>query len=347
MEAIQYIISKKTQLEMYKYIQQKSKINGVPMFDDDQTLITQEILNTAKKLYRRTELYICRLSLKKDDNRLVRLFDYRAKSNLLIYYVLHYRMNTNAYVYRGMFKIHSKDDNGASKDDTRDCNDLEMFTGISENEIESIIEDREHIEESGSADRKRLVRLCKYYLDKCDLTNARDANMSLQEAELLRECWLAEKALSIYTKDKLKDTEYKVEIQKSFKSKGEWGQNLKPDILISNKSKIFVIDVKVYKDLTVNFWGTEKYCSNENRFQVNSYMGRVLQENRSENTECFGVLLHVINSELNDKHGQMQGADLTVENDREIRLWLLLDKGLDRIFEEYSEMLNKQLGIGI
>jgi hypothetical protein len=40
-----------------------------------------------------------------------------------------------------------------------------------------------------------------------------------------------------------------------------------------------------------------------------------------------------------NKYGDLQGADITIENDRPMKLWLIEDKGLDYILNEYSKLL--------
>jgi len=44
-----------------------------------------------------------------------------------------------------------------------------------------------------------------------------------------------------------------------------------------------------------------------------------------------------------NKYGELQGADITIENDRPMKLWLIEDKGLDYIFREYDRLIENIL----
>ena len=116
-------------------------------------------------------------------------------------------------------------------------------------------------------------------------------------------------------------------------------EQLKPDIIFIGKNKALVIDVKVYTNVETKHYDTRSYISNNNRFQLNTYIGKVKKQLCEEGIEVHGIILHIVNDDIWCKSNDMQCADLTMEDDRPIKLFMIQDKGLPYILSEYDKII--------
>ena len=182
---------------------------------------------------------------------------------------------------------------------------------------------------------KKLIKSCILYYQHKEITEV-SKGKSTEEYDIIKESWLAEQCLGKYSINDL-DYRLKVKSQPKYYGGGKYAQVLKPDIQLYDKDNLLIIDVKVYKNIHTYSHGQIKYGSNANRFQVNSYMGKCSNKYHRDNVQ--GVILHIVNSDIMNKYGELQGADITIENDRPMKLWLIEDKGLDYIFNEYNRLI--------
>lgn len=304
------VISIDTQKEMYEYILSGKILRDSYIDSNFQIFITEQIKYLSKKLYLRTELYIGKMQLELDENnKLRRKKNYKCNSNKLIFDILHQLENCNDFTTEDIKKQLSK--------------------------LDSV--DYRDVIESGSKDRKRLVKLCKLYLQNKEIKLKTEAKSS-EEYELEKECFLAETALGMYSTDEL-DLNIETYVQKSFSSGKKFAQHIKPDIVFIGKDKALVIDIKVYTNVETKHYDTRSYISNNNRFQLNTYIGKVKKQLCKEGTEVYGIILHIINKDVWNRSNDMQGADLTIEDDRPIRLFMIQDKGLPYILSEYDKIV--------
>lgn len=302
------VISIETQKEMYRYILSDKKTNIRNIDSNIQEFLRLTIKELAKKLYLRAELYIGKAQLQLDENNeIVRKKNYKCESNKLIYDTLHEIKNGTDF---------------ANKDIEKQLQEID-------------IEDYEFIPESGTADRKKLIKSCILYYQHKEIIEV-SKGKSTEEYDIVKESWLAEQCLGKYSIHEL-GLELKAKSQPKYYGGGKYAQVLKPDIQLYDKDNLVVIDVKVYKNIHIYSHGQLKYGSNTNRFQVNSYIGKCLDKYHRDNVQ--GIILHIVNSDIMNKYGELQGADITIENDRHMKLWLIEDKGLDYILNEYSRLI--------
>lgn len=312
------MLSIDTRREMYNYLL-SDRIKSIKNVDSNlQVYITEQIKELSKRLFYKTELYIGKSTLKRDNNyRIKRAKNYRARSNKLIYDVLQ-DLNI-CYDY-----IDEKDEK------------------IIEEQLSKITYDKDNIDdiaETGSNDRKKLIRACKLFLQKKDFEfYAKDKYE--EKYCIADDSWLCEQVLGKYSKK-----HYKSVMQSPFnpiKSIQPFASQLKPDIILWNTNSMFVLDVKVYsKILEKNQHGDLKYVGRDNRFQVNSYIGAVIVSGRKYSTKQYnqGIILHIVNKELYEESKEAHNTDLTIESNRPMKLWLIEDKGLDYIFDEYNRLI--------
>lgn len=307
------VISASTQKEMYEYILSIKHTNISDATSNNQDFLKIIIKELARKLYLRTELYIGKMQIRLDSNgKLERIKNYKCNSNKLIFQTLHDIKNVSDF----------------STDDIK--NQL--------NSIEPIIP--EETAENGSKDRIKLIKACKLYYESKEIEEVAK-NKSEETIDLEREAWLAEKCLSKYTLDK-KDTGMKARQQRKFESRGQYARVIKPDLILYNVSELIVIDIKVYSKILEWSHGRHVYSSNTNRFQVNSYIGKCIEDiHKHQPDKVQGVLLHIVNNDLMTKSSELQNTDLTIENDRPIKLFMIEDKGLEYIFSEYDKLLSE------
>lgn len=304
------VISIDTQKEMYEYILSGKILRDSYIDSNFQIFITEQIKYLSKKLYLRTELYIGKMQLELDNNnKLRRKKNYKCNSNKLIFDILHQIENCNDFTTEDIKK---------------------QLIGIDSVDYKDVIE-------SGSKDRRRLVKLCKLYMQNKEIKLKTEAKSS-EEYELEKECFLAETALGVYSLDKL-DLGLETYIQKTFSTGKKFAQQLKPDIIFIGKNKALVIDVKVYTNVEIKHYDTRSYISNNNRFQLNTYIGKVKKQLCEEGIEVHGIILHIVNDDIWCKSNDMQCADLTMEDDRPIKLFMIQDKGLPYILSEYDKII--------
>lgn len=304
------VLSYKTQQEMYDYISGTSHLS-VKDANTETELLKLMIIDLISYLNRRNELFTCRIRIEEGDNfREQALYKYKNFKNL-----------SNALIYRVIkqlgIKISLKEDN-CSLEREKISRQLEGF------ELDNIDE----VPESGSNKRKELIKYCKLYLENLDMDSGNRGN----DIELAKESFLFERAMAKYCKELFKGCGARVLVQKSFKNGSLVADNIKPDIIIIKDRTLIVIDCKVYdKILIKNKKGIEIYGYNSNRFQVNSYLGKCLQEYKVDN--CIGILLHAAKD--CDEH-KYQENDLTIEDDRPIKLMVIKDAGWYNMMEEFK-----------
>lgn len=309
------IINKKTQLEMYRYLllNKKSAIECKEGEIDD--FIIYNIKKLAFILNQHTELYRCKIKFRRDDaGRLVKSKNYICRSNILIYRVLKDIPQCNTY---------------ATKDLALDGQSVDN------------IDDIDDIDDNSNDKRKDLIFLCKMFLKNKELEIV-NKNKGVAKVELLREETLAEEVLGKYSKECINAT---VEYQKTVKKQTDHALGLKADIVIKNNDIIIVIDVKVYSTVGKNYYGKFKYAYNKNRYQINSYMGAILDHTNGVNGQkIYGLALHIVNDDMLAKNTALQHADLSIEAKRPIKLCMISsDNGLDKILEEYQREIIKVL----
>ena len=134
-------------------------------------------------------------------------------------------------------------------------------TRILQKQLENIkYDDYMNIVETGSNDRKKLIRACKMYKQHKEI-ELHAKNKYETEYNMGEESWLAEQVLGKYSNEQL-DPELKARSQRAFNQRNnqKYEGQLRPDIIIWNKDNLIVIDVKVYKRIIEkNSHGTEKY----------------------------------------------------------------------------------------
>lgn len=304
------VISIDTQKEMYEYILSGKILRDNYIDSNFQIFITEQIKYLSKKLYLRTELYIGKMQLELDNNnKLKRKKNYKCNSNKLIFDTLHSIENCNDFTTEDIKK---------------------QLSGLNSVNYTEVIE-------NGSKDRRRLIKLCKLYLQNKEI-KLKTENKSSEEYELEKECFLAETALCVYSVDEL-DLGLETYVQKTFSTGKKFAQQLKPDIIFIGKNKALVIDVKVYTNVETQHYDKRVYISNNNRFQLNTYIGKVKKQLCREGIEVHGIMLHIINEDIWDKSNDMQCTDLTMEDDRPIKLFMIQDKGLAYILQEYHKIV--------
>ena len=327
------IISIKTQHKMYDYILSKGKI-GVEDKPNDllKGLLKHKIKRLATKLDKQNKLFIKKAQVSKE---IIEDKTTHVKKQVLKVDKI-YRYKSNYLIYDTLL-------------DTGICNTL-IVKHRSKIQKHKQLEDIDSIKESGSELRKDLINLCKKYNRNIDY-KVKSKMKSKEYYDLKREYALAEEAIGKYIDEEYftDKTGINVEYQKEFKGKYNHDGKIKPDIFIIDhiNNKILVIDVKVYD--TVGYKPNKKriYSHNDNRFQINSYMGKIKQElNSAIDYDIKGILLHVVNPSLWEENKGMQGTELTIEYDRPIKLYMVKDtenNGFANIKSEIKDILDKEL----
>lgn len=302
------VLSYKTQQEMYNYISGTSHLS-VKNASTETELLKLMIIELMNCLNRRNELFTCRIRIEEGDG-------FREET---LYKYKNFKSLSNALIYRVIkqlgIKISLKEDNCSLEREkiSRQLDGLEL-------------DNIDEVPESGSNKRKELIKYCKLYLKNLDMDSGNRGN----DIELAKESFLFERAMAKYCKELFKGC--KVLSQKSFKSDSLIADNIKPDIIIIKDRTLIVIDCKVYDRILIkNKNGIEIYGYNSNRFQVNSYLGKCLQEYEVDN--CIGILLHVAKD--CDEHDYIEN-DLTIEDDRPIKLMVIKDAGWYNMMEEFK-----------
>ena len=306
------IISAETQYEMYIYLAKQSLKN---MSVDDSNLseiINYQIKILAQKLFNRSELFVKKplFFYKEEEEKIDAGKELVSKSNVLIYDTLEsikgckrFLINTN--------KV--------------DIKDIDYSTVI----------------ETGSPDRVKLIKLCKKFMQRKELSNKKQNNTEdTYEVRMAELGTLVDQTIGVYTGEiherypQIKE----VFVQKHLKSQHELMQDLVPDIVIITSNKVYVIDVKVRKNIAnENIYHPFAYAENSNRFQVNSYIG--LYKSLYPNKEVEGILLHFANEDLFNKNAIMNGKTASIEPDRPIHIYLIEDRGLNNIFTDYRKII--------
>ena len=317
------MISIETRKEMYEYLLSDKKQGGKSYDSDFQFFIKEVIKDLSKKLFLKTELYLRKSIILRDNNyRIIRNTTYKFKSNKLIYDVLK--------------ELHIDYDYIDSEDDTRSKRIIEeQLSDVTYDECDEILE-------SGSKDRIKLIRACKLYLNGKEIELVSNTK-SDDKYNMAEESWLAETVLGKYSKE----LGIGAKSQSPFNARNNqpYAGQLKPDIIVYDKNNIIVIDCKVYKRIIEkNSKGTEKYISNNNRYQVNSYIGRCLDSDKySSKKYKNGIILHIADKELYERCQSADGTDLTIEYDRPIKLYIIEDKGLNYILSRYKEIIDNTM----
>lgn len=320
------VISTDTKREMYVYLLSNGRLQIGRNHNTDSDLkeyLRDQIRQLSNSLHRRLELYLCKSSIKIENGRAIIKKKYECKSNKLVYDTLA---------------------------ELEGCN---TFTGSDENielgeylkKMDPInIEELWNIPENGSLDRKRLILACKLlkdfnHHDKQFGNKARTDEVNSFQMD--KDSYLAEKVIAKISEEAFGDIA-NVRSQERLLTGKDFAQIIKPDTTLRGKDWLIVVDVKVYSKLTVE---DGNYISNANRFQVNSYIGSMLDKYFSDakNTKVLGIILHIVNGDLMDKHSEMHGCDLSLENNRKIKLYLIEDNGLNRILDEYTEIISKEI----
>lgn len=305
------IISIQTQKAMYDYILE-SKTMGEEITNRGLgDVISFMITELAKRLYLRSELYIGKIIIHKDSAyKLSKEKNYKCISNQLIYYVL---TNIPKSVTYATDRIKKQ---------------LEL----------KYSEDFMKVKENGTKERKKLLNLCKLYLANRDIEFVYKSK-DKKEYSMAKEYFLAEATLGKYSKE-IFDGIAKVYTQKTLKNGTATTLGLRSDIIIQFEDIVIIIDVKVYNKIGVTYYNNYVYGSNENRFQLNSYLG-AYKDKYGNKDKVVGIVLHIVNQSLWDQNKQMQGSKLTIEDDRLIYLWMIQDNGLNYILEQYKEIITK------
>lgn len=274
-------------------------------------VISFMITELAKRLYLRSELYIGKIIIHKDSAyKLSKEKNYKCISNQLIYYVL---TNIPKSVTYATDRIKKQ---------------LEL----------KYSEDFMKVKENGTKERKKLLNLCKLYLANRDIEFVYKSK-DKKEYSMAKEYFLAEATLGKYSKE-IFDGIAKVYTQKTLKNGTATTLGLRSDIIIQFEDIVIIIDVKVYNKIGVTYYNNYVYGSNENRFQLNSYLG-AYKDKYGNKDKVVGIVLHIVNQSLWDQNKQMQGSKLTIEDDRLIYLWMIQDNGLNYILEQYKEIITK------
>lgn len=328
------IISAETQQEMYIYLAKQSLKN---MYDVDSNLseiINYQIKILAQKLFNRSELFV--------------------KKALWIYDEAEDKIKTTKEAAKDTAKDDTKDgitDGIISKSNILIYDALDCIKGckrflINTNKVEIKNIDYSTVIETGSPDRVKLIKLCKKFMQRKDLSTKKNNTADTYEARIAELGTLADQTIGVYTEEiqkkypKIKE----VFVQKHLKSKHEFMQDLVPDIVIVTANKVYVIDVKVRKNIAnENMYHPFAYAENSNRFQLNSYIGAY--KSIYPDKEIEGILLHFANQELFDKNEMMHGKLASIESDRPIRVYLLEDRGLDNIFKDYRKIIEEIISV--
>lgn len=305
------IINSTVQHDMYRYLISDKSINVKIDNRSINDFIFYEIKLLAKKLFKRTELFICKASVERGENdRIVKKKNYKCISNKFIYDILK-EIGTVKFISEEISK------------ELDFCEDIDDFTNIAE---------------TGSKDRKKLIRLCKLYMDNKEIIKDIQSDI---EYEIANEAWLAEKVLYKYSADKT-GLAYIVDRKNNLMQRRLLhAYAMKADIVLKRDNIIIVVDVKVYQKIGKKDKEHHLYSYNDNRFQLNSYMGKCI-ERYGEQSIVYGIILHIVNTEIFDAEAVLQNAELTVEGKRPIEMFMInADKGLEYIFSEYKHKIER------
>lgn len=312
-------ISSETQVEMYNYLL-NDRISGNNFIDSNsQDFLINSIKLLAKKLNGRAELFIRKANLRMDGDTLKMGSNYICSSNHLIYYVLN--------------------NIGGCSSLLKQLGETEQINKLLHSVFIRIPVEFEAVPESNSSTgRGKMIKLCKLYMSEKEM-EITSKKKSEDKDFIAKESALAEKSLRKYS------SELKNEIvvqPNNIKSRLDNALALKSDIILNYGDRAVIIDIKVYSSISTRDDGILFYKYNTNRYQVNSYIGAYLNKN-STISKTSGLIIHIVNHELYEKNKELQGADLTIETDRPIRLFLIEDKGLDSIFVDYSKIVESTL----
>lgn len=314
-------ISSETQVQMYNYLL-NNKVAGNNVVDSNsQDFISNSIKILAKKLSSRAELFLRKPIMRMDGDILKMRSNYMCASNHLIFYVLNDMGGCKHLLSQLDYEEEGKESRRLEEEFRKEPVDYDKIP-----------------ENGGSAGRCKLVKLCKLYTSEKEFIIA-SKKKSDDRDFLAKESTLAEKSLR--------------------KNSFELGQNIKvqpnkvlgrldhamalnTDIILCKEDRAVIIDIKVYSSFSENSHGELIYNKNNNRYQVNSYIGAYVSKNRNI-TKISGLLIHIVNHELYEKNKELQGADLTTEPDRPIHLYLIEDRGLDNIFADYRKIVEDTL----
>lgn len=312
-------ISSETQVAMYNYLL-NDRISGNNFIDSNsQDFLINSIKLLAKKLNGRAELFIRKANLRMDEDTLKMGSNYICSSNHLIYYVLN--------------------NIGGCSSLLKQLGETEQINKLLHSVFIKIPVEFEAVPESNSSTgRGKMIKLCKLYMSEKEM-EITSKKKSEDKDFIAKESALAEKSLRKYS------SELKNEIvvqPNNIKSRLDNALALKSDIILNYGDRAVIIDIKVYSSISTRDDGILFYKYNTNRYQVNSYIGAYLNKN-STISKTSGLIIHIVNHELYEKNKELQGADLTIETDRPIRLFLIEDKGLDSIFVDYSKIVESTL----
>ena len=300
-------LSLQTQLDMYTYIQ-SGKISYFKIAEGNiQDFLINKIKEVTKLLMSNQSLFICKPLVCYEGDNFKTIRDYNSSSNQLIYYTL---ANLNLFP-----------------------NILNQYDiTVSDN----LPEDFNLVPESGTPARVQLIQLCKMYLQDKQLEQASKAKGSIDE-KIDRESTLAEHTLHRYSRTNFKTLSNRV--KKAF----GYAQALETDIIVQSKNKVIIIDVKVYSNFVIKKHGELKYTYNSNRFQLNSYIGALRDKYKEKDFTVEGIILHLVSPELWEDTKDLQAANLTIESDRPIHLYIIPDHGLEYILSAYQKIIDNHL----
>ena len=340
-----HVISDETTVEMISYLS-GVKVSNLKSGSNLKDLLKKTINDLARKLYLRNELYLKKADIKYDSVKhiLNKKGVFRFKSNAIIYKTLKEIGGTVYFDDENSCET-SEGSCDIAKSEFKDTNNRKVIATIANSLTES---DYDITFRAGSKERLNLLRLCKMY-HRQELLSDEKAKNPAEAIKVAweRECDLFEETIRKYTVDKFKGNGIKVSDTNkivSINSKEKpYALSLETDIIVTSANKLIIIDCKVYKNIKTWSHDKYKYKSNGNRFQVNSYIGSALQKEEYRRNSSAGFLVHLVPNDADKDTMDMHKADLTIENDRPIKLWVIQDKGLKSIFEEYDELLRTEL----
>ncbi len=312
-------ISSETQIEMYNYLISGNIAGNKFVNSNSQNFLSNSIKLLAKKLNSRAELFIRKANLRMDGDTLKMGSNYICSSNHLIYYVLN--------------------DIGGCSSLLKQLGETEQINKLLHNMFTKMPNDFESVpESSSSAGRSKMIKLCKLYLSEKEMEIT--AKRKCEDRDFLaKESTLAEKTLRKYSYELGNG----IQVQpNNVKGRLVSALALRTDIILKCENRVLLIDIKVYSSISTKEDGTIFYKYNTNRYQVNSYIGAYLNKN-SNISEISGLIIHIVNHELFEKNKELQGADMTIELDRPMKLFLIEDNGLDSIFADYRKIIENAL----
>lgn len=300
------VLTPKTQIEMYEYLSNKGTSGVISVDSDSNEFLTSAIKKLATKVNRVCNLFN-RQALIKDGKMEL---DYNSDSNHLIYYVLN---------NIGGCAMLLKEINTYKK---------------AINNFKKIPKDIKYVRDTNNKLRDRLINLCKLYLDNQEYEIA--SKKKCTDIEFIsKESWLAEKCLHTYSK------KHFAIFGNLLRHRTAISYALRSDIVIEGAVKTIIVDVKVYSNIVSK--DDKLYISNNNKNQINSYIGAYLSKTNHKNNNVEGIVLHIVSSEQYEKAKHLNGGDLSVEDDRKLSLYIIEDKGLNYILDTYKEIIETRL----